>query len=64
MHRSHDAYTVYNCTEVSAHRLASFDVREITDVPPERSSHPTNPRATTILCGRTTGDKAYFQQGP
>ncbi|GBM76456.1 hypothetical protein AVEN_11720-1 [Araneus ventricosus] len=39
-----------NCTEVSIRRLASFDVRAFTDISPERSSHPTNPRATTILC--------------
>ncbi|GBL95155.1 hypothetical protein AVEN_253498-1 [Araneus ventricosus] len=52
-----------NCTEASVHRLAFFDVREFTDICPERSSHPTSPRAIMILCGSTTGDKVHFKQG-
>ncbi|GBM24689.1 hypothetical protein AVEN_46189-1 [Araneus ventricosus] len=48
---------------LSVCQLAFFDVRAFTDISPEHSSHPANPRATTILCDPTTGAKAYFEQG-
>ncbi|GBO25895.1 hypothetical protein AVEN_251128-1 [Araneus ventricosus] len=50
-------------TEFSVRRLASFDGRAFTDISPERSSHPTNPRAAKILYEFMTGDDAYFKQG-
>ncbi|GBM44732.1 hypothetical protein AVEN_155993-1 [Araneus ventricosus] len=52
-----------DCTDVSVCRLASFDVRVFANNSPECLSHPTNPGATTILCGPTKEDKVYFGQG-
>ncbi|GBM22589.1 hypothetical protein AVEN_182189-1 [Araneus ventricosus] len=52
-----------NCNKVCVCHLASFDVQAFTSISLERSSHPTNSRATEILCGPTTGDKTYFGQG-
>ncbi|GBL99994.1 hypothetical protein AVEN_19465-1 [Araneus ventricosus] len=48
-----------NCTKVSARRLASVDVRAFTDISP---SNPANPRAASILCGSTMGEKASKRQ--
>ncbi|GBO04578.1 hypothetical protein AVEN_274336-1 [Araneus ventricosus] len=46
-----------NCTGDPIRCFASFDVQAFTDIPMERSSHPTNLRGTMM------GDKAYFVQG-
>ncbi|GBM63590.1 hypothetical protein AVEN_18039-1 [Araneus ventricosus] len=35
----------------------TFDVQAFTDISPERSSHPKNPEATTILCSSMAGDR-------
>ncbi|GBO07061.1 hypothetical protein AVEN_57363-1 [Araneus ventricosus] len=52
-----------NNTEISDRRFASFNVRTFAGISPECSHHPTNPRATTNLCGPKPGDKAYLEQG-